>query len=71
MLLTLQKEACGACGILYQETDPKRRPWVRCDICQTWYHHNCEGLSRAEMKKITVDSVYLCINSCKTKLFKR
>ena len=34
---------CGACGIRCCD-DKYNRDWIRCQVCLTWYHNECQGL---------------------------
>ena len=35
---------CGVCGIRCCD-DKYNRDWIRCQVCMTWYHNECQGIA--------------------------
>ncbi len=46
---------CGVCSTPYQEFTGTSEQWIGCDMCDTWYHFICVGISVAS-------AVFLCRN---------
>jgi len=39
--------------------------WIRCDVCKSWCHSDCCGLSQKDHKKLTSGEQYFkCIRCC-------
>ena len=38
------KEHCGACGSIYEETE-EIEYWIACDLCSKWFHWQCVNIT--------------------------
>jgi len=35
---------CGQCGKKYDDATEQEELWIMCDMCDSWYCGDCEGL---------------------------
>ena len=49
---------CATCGKEYMEEAEQEETWIGCDLCDAWYHTNCEKLEAIP------ECNYICIKCC-------
>ena len=49
---------CATCGKKYEEEAEEEETWIGCDLCDAWYHINCEKLEAIP------ECNYICIKCC-------
>ncbi|XP_070212605.1 uncharacterized protein [Littorina saxatilis] len=50
---------CGVCGC-----DTRRTQAIMCDVCSTWHHKHCEGLSENDWERwsgLPTEAAYICM----------
>ncbi len=49
---------CATCGKVYMEEAEQEETWIGCDLCDAWYHTDCEKLEAIP------EFNYICIKCC-------
>ena len=53
-------DKCGRCGLMVKDQDLG----LQCELCEGWWHANCEGISEEGFKVLQLDNTHWYCLAC-------